>query len=122
MSEFLSVSAAPEKKTPALPKGLTLAQSISKTIASEILAGTIPPGTRLDELSLAERFDVSRSPVRDALRHLTSMRLVEHFPRRGFTVCGVDEAGLKDLYEGLTEVEAICAGLCAMRATTLERT
>lgn len=99
----------------------TLAQSISKTLAAEIIDGRLLPGAKLDEVSLAERFDVSRSPVRDALRHLAGMRLVEHLPRRGFTVRGIDEEGLRDLYEGLAEVEAICAGLCAMRATLVER-
>ena len=121
MSDSQHLEATREKKDGEFSKSLTLAQSISKTLASEILSGVIPPGTKLDEPSLAERFDVSRSPVRDALRHLTSMRLVEHLPRRGFTTCGIDEDDLKDLYEGLTEVEAVCAGLCAMRATPIER-
>ncbi len=104
-----------------MDKTPTLAESISKVLAAEILSGAILPGTRLDEVSLAERFDVSRSPVRDALRHLAGMRLVEHQPRRGFTVCGIDEDSLKDLYDGLTEIEAICAGLCAVRASSLDR-
>jgi DNA-binding GntR family transcriptional regulator len=100
---------------------LTLSQSISKELAADIVAGRLPAGTRLDELSLAERFNVSRSPVRDALRHLASTRLVDHQPRRGFTVSAIDEKNLKDLYEGMTEIEAICAGLCAMRAGSTER-
>jgi DNA-binding GntR family transcriptional regulator len=100
---------------------LTLSQSISKSLAADIVAGRLAAGTRLDEQSLAERFKVSRSPVRDALRHLASTRLIEHLPRRGFTVSEIDAANLKDLYEGLTEIEAICAGLCAMRAGSTER-
>jgi len=100
---------------------LTLSQSISKSLAAEIVAGRLTAGTRLDENSIAERFHVSRSPVRDALRHLASTRLVDHQPRRGFTVAEIDGANLKDLYEGLTEIEATCAALCAMRAGSTER-
>ncbi|CAN5462623.1 GntR family transcriptional regulator [soil metagenome] len=100
---------------------LTLSQSISKALAADIVAGILPAGTRLDEQSIAERFDVSRSPVRDALRHLASTRLVQYLPRRGFSVSTIDPENLKDLYEGLTEIEAVCAGLCAMRAGSTER-
>lgn len=118
-----SASGGPDLRRDETPGSApTLAQSISKTLAAEIVDGRLAPGTKLDEVWLAERFEVSRSPVRDALRHLAGMRLVEHTPRRGFTVSGIDEEGLRDLYEGLTEVEAICAGLCAMRATLVERT
>ncbi|GAA4337390.1 GntR family transcriptional regulator [Pigmentiphaga soli] len=102
--------------------GKTLSQSIVQSLASDIIAGQLQPGSRLDEQSLADRFKVSRSPVRDALRHLAATRLVEYFPRRGFSVARVDHDQLRDMYEGLTEIEAICAGLCALRADPMERT
>lgn len=100
----------------------TLSQSISQALAADIVSGKLPAGARLDELSLAERFEVSRSPVRDALRQLAATRLVEYQPRRGFSVASVDPESLRDLYEGLAEIEVICAGLCAMRAGMIERT
>ncbi len=100
---------------------LTLSEAIGKELADDIVAGRIPAGSRLDEVSLAERFSVSRSPVRDALRDLARTRLVEYQPRRGFSVASIDPEAIKDLYEGLTEIEAICAGLCAMRSSYMER-
>ena len=99
----------------------TLSQTIAQQLASEIIARELPPGTRLDELSLAARFGVSRSPVRDALRHLAATRLVEYAPHRGFSVVAVDPADLEALFEASSEVEALCARLCAQRATPAER-
>ena len=61
----------------------TLSETIAEQLADEIIRRQIPPGTRLDEQSLADRFGVSRSPIRDALRNLAATRLVDHVPRRG---------------------------------------
>ncbi len=58
----------------------TLSQTISQRLAEEIIRGQLAPGTRLDEQSLATRFRVSRSPVRDALRQLAATHLVEYVP------------------------------------------
>jgi DNA-binding GntR family transcriptional regulator len=100
---------------------ITLSQSIAQTLASEIVSGRLPSGSRLDENSIAKRFNVSRSPVRDALRQLAPTRLVENFPRRGFFVAKVDRTKLQGVYEALSEIEALCAGLCALRAEASER-
>jgi DNA-binding GntR family transcriptional regulator len=99
----------------------TLSQSVAQALASEIIAGRLPAGSRLDENSIARRFKVSRTPVRDALRQLVSTRLIEYLPRRGFSVAQVDRDKLRDIYEGLSEIEALCAGLCAFRARSTER-
>jgi DNA-binding GntR family transcriptional regulator len=95
---------------------ITLSQSISQTLANDVVAGRLASGTRLDEQSIAKRFKVSRSPVRDALRQLVATQLVEYLPRRGFSVASINTEKLRDLYEGLSEVEALCARLFAMRA------
>ena len=100
---------------------ITLSQSVMQTLASDIIAGQLTSGARLDEQSIAKRFKVSRSPVRDALRQLVSTQLVEYLPRRGFSVARIDRAKLKDLYEGLSEIEALCARLFAMRAGVADR-
>jgi DNA-binding GntR family transcriptional regulator len=99
----------------------TLSERISQKLAEEIIAGKVAPGTKLDEQTLAARFKVSRSPVRDALRHLAATRLVESQPRRGFSVAGIDVAGLHDMFEAASELEALCARLCALRAGAAER-
>lgn len=99
----------------------TLSETIAEQLADEIIRRQIVPGTRLDEQSLADRFGVSRSPIRDALRTLAATRLVDHVPRRGFTVAEVDSTELDALFEAAGEIEALCARLCAHRAGPVER-
>ncbi|HZQ74677.1 MAG TPA: GntR family transcriptional regulator [Burkholderiales bacterium] len=99
----------------------TLSERISQKLGADIASGRLPPGAKLDEESLAKRFKVSRSPVRDALRHLAATRLVESEPRRGFSVAVIDIAGLQDMFEAVAELEALCARFCALRAGAPER-
>lgn len=99
----------------------TRSQMVCEHVTDEILRGKLLPGTRLDEQSLADRFGVSRSPIRDALRQLAATRLVLYVPHRGFSVAAVDSAELDDLFETSGEIEALCARLCALRAGPAER-
>ncbi|MBS0454630.1 MAG: GntR family transcriptional regulator [Proteobacteria bacterium] len=101
--------------------GKTLSQTISDQLAEEIVLRRFQPGERLDEQSIATRFNVSRSPVRDALRQLASTRLVEYQPRRGFSVAAMAASDLDALFEASGEIEALCAKLCALRAAPSER-
>lgn len=104
-----------------MDKSKTLSQTVADRLAEEIIRRQLVPGTRLDEQSLAERFGVSRTPVRDALRQLAATRLVDQRPRRGFCVAQVNRGELDDLFEAAGEVESLCARLCAMRAGPAER-
>jgi DNA-binding GntR family transcriptional regulator len=72
-------------------------------------------------VSLAARFGVSRSPVRDALRQLAATRLVAYVAHRGFFVVAVEQAELDGLFEASGEIETLCARLCAQRALPAER-
>lgn len=101
--------------------GKTLSQTISEQLAEEIVMHRFQPGERLDEQSIATRFNVSRSPVRDALRHLATTRLVEYLPRRGFSVATMAVSELDDLFEASGEIEALCTKLCALRAAPSEQ-
>jgi DNA-binding GntR family transcriptional regulator len=103
------------------PAVSTLSQRISEKLGAEIVAGKLAPGAKLDEEALAARFKVSRSPVRDALRQLAATHLVQSQPRRGFSVALIDPAGLQDMFEAASELEALCARLCALRAGATER-
>ena len=99
----------------------TLSERISQKLGADIASGKLAPGAKLDEETIARRFKVSRSPVRDALRHLAATRLVQSEPRRGFTVAAIDVAGLQDMFEAVAELEALCARFCALRAGAPER-
>src|SRR5262245_66095591 len=85
------------------------------------LRGVYPPGARLDEIGLAKRFGLSRTPVREALRQLTSAGLVEMRPHRGAIVSLPTETTLAEMFEVMGELEASCARLAAQRMSPAER-
>src|ERR1700754_4912581 len=99
----------------------TLAETIRQRLADDILRGIYPPGARLDENGLARRFGLSRTPVREALRQLTSAGLVEMRPRRGVIVSLPTESTLAEMFEVMGELEASCARLSALRMSPAER-
>ncbi|NQV99330.1 MAG: GntR family transcriptional regulator [Rhodospirillales bacterium] len=86
----------------------------------DIIAGLLKPGARLDEVSLAERFQVSRTPIREALLQLSSMGLVQLRPRRGAVVAEIGLKELLDMFEVMAELEGMCGRLAARRATKPE--
>lgn len=81
----------------------------------------LKPGAKLEEIVLAKRFGVSRTPVRDVLRELAVTGLIESQPRRGFSVATIDLAGLLGLFEAASEVEGLCTKFCALRAGMAEK-
>ena len=84
-------------------------------IEEEIATGRFLPGERLDEQTLAERFGVSRTPVREALQQLAARGLVELRGRRGAIVSAPDAARLLEMFEVMAELEAMCGRLAARR-------
>lgn len=99
----------------------TRAEVLSSTLAADILNGVLPPGTRLDENGLAERYGVSRTPVREALRQLATSGLIEMRPRRGAVVASVTKDRLSELFVAMGEMEATCARLSAISMNPLDR-
>lgn len=99
----------------------TRAAWLADQIASAIMAGELPLGMRLNEHGLAERYGVSRTPVREALRHLAVTGLIEARARRGAAVAKVSSAQLEELFVAMGEIEATCARLAAMSMTPIER-
>jgi DNA-binding GntR family transcriptional regulator len=77
-----------------------------------ILTGTHQPGEWLREESIATALDVSRTPVRDALRRLQADGLVELHPNRGARVAGFADADLDDIFS----MRAVLEGFAARRA------
>ncbi|RWP49980.1 MAG: GntR family transcriptional regulator [Mesorhizobium sp.] len=100
--------------------GTTVDQMV-RAIGDRIVTGFLRPGEKLDEASLAARFDVSRTPVREALGRLSAMGLVERRPNRGATVAVVTQEHLASMFESMAELEAICARFSAERMTAGER-
>jgi DNA-binding GntR family transcriptional regulator len=93
----------------------THAEKLAGEIADAILSGAFAPGFRLDEQSPAQRYNVSRTPVREALRQLAATGLIEIRPRRGAIVAQVTPAELEEMFVAMGEMEATCARLAAIR-------
>lgn len=111
---------------------MTLAQQIREALVVRIVSGDIAPGERLVETRLASVYGTSQAPVREALRELEAMRMVETRPRRGTFVrhfvqqtlreCYVVRAALEEtatrlaMLAGSVPVAALRAEVKAMRA------
>lgn len=93
------------------------ADIIAEELQGLIFDGTFANGDRLDEVQLAERFSVSRTPVREALQRLAQSGLVEQIPRRGVFVRQPGPVELIEMFEVMAELEAVCARLSAIRIT-----
>lgn len=87
-------------------KRQTLAESVYTQLRAAILDGDIEDGTELNQVALAQEFDVSRVPVREALRRLQAERLVSATPYQQFIVSGVKAETLAELIELREQIEA----------------
>ncbi|MUO78567.1 FCD domain-containing protein [Agrobacterium vitis] len=96
-------------------------EQLVRAIADLIIVGDLKPDDKLDEGSLATRFEVSRTPVREALRQLCAMGLVERKPNKSAVVTNVTGQFLTSMFEAMAELEAVCARLAAERMTLEER-
>lgn len=101
--------------------GVTHAATVRVTLEDDIFTGRLPPGAALDEEALAQRFQVSRTPVREAMLQLIQSGLVEKKPRQGAIVARTDISDMIRLFEVMSELEGICAKFAARRMTDEER-
>jgi DNA-binding GntR family transcriptional regulator len=90
---------------------------IADSLEALILDSTFRDGERLDEVQLAERFCVSRTPIREAFQRLALSGLVEQIPRRGVFVRHPGPVELLEMFEVMAELEAVCVRLAAVRIT-----
>jgi DNA-binding GntR family transcriptional regulator len=84
-------------------------------IEEEIVTGILFPGDKLDEMSLANRFGVSRTPIREALLKLAAGGLIELRPNRGAIVSAPNLTQLLEMFDVMAELEAMCGRLAARR-------
>lgn len=91
-----------------------------RMILDAIDRGDYAPGARLVETELAERFGVSRTPIREALGRLETQGVVAHDGRRGMVVASLDHDQLGELYEVRAVVEGLAARLAARHAAPEE--
>ncbi|MCW5670774.1 MAG: GntR family transcriptional regulator [Hydrogenophaga sp.] len=91
------------------------ATEIRTALQEEIETGKLPPGSPLDERALAARFQVSRTPVREALQQLAARDLVRIAPRQGMSVARLSISQVRAIMETIGELEGMCAKLAARR-------
>jgi DNA-binding GntR family transcriptional regulator len=95
----------------------SLHEEVAVLLRDQIFAGTLAPGSFIDEAALCESLKISRTPLREALKVLAAEGLVRHEPRRGSFVNQVTEQDLDDIFPVIALLEGRCAYEAARNAT-----
>lgn len=95
--------------------GPRLADEVVALLQERILSGALPPGHRLRQASLAAEFNVSRTPLREALGRLEEQGLVANSPTQGLQVIAPDSRRLLEAYELREVLDGLSARLAAKR-------
>ena len=103
--------------TPSTP---SRADDLAHELQVEIITGRIPLGTRLRQEDLAARFGVSRTPIREALRQLQAIGLVEQLGHRGALVRSFSPDECRNVFLVRAELEGLAAERAAGRLTTYD--
>lgn len=106
-----------DTQPPELTEERSRSDGIAALLEEQILTGRFTPGTRLDEVSLADEHNVSRTPIREAFQKLALSGLVEHAPRRGVFVKQATAIEIMEMFEVMAEIEAVCGRLAALRGS-----
>src|SRR5579863_4524896 len=91
----------------------TKADDIALVIEEAIVSGELEPGTVLRQEQLSEQFNVSRTPIREALRRLAALGLVSFVPNRGVRVRTISREELHEAFMVRAELEALATGVAA---------
>lgn len=96
-----------------IEKHQTLREKILETIRDAILKGSMKPGERVSEPDLAERFGISRTPIREAFRQLESEGYLQVVPRKGAVVASLSERDIEEFYAIKIILEGFAARMAA---------
>lgn len=100
---------------------INLSDQIRQTLEEEIHSGKLDAGSRIDEQALMDRFSVSRTPAREAIKHLTSAGLVTPLSRQGAVVASLSVPEYIAMLEILMQLEGLSARLAARRMPAAQR-
>ena len=98
----------------------TLPTAIAARRREMIIEGDLPQGTRLNERSLCDRLQVSRTPLREAFRLLAADGLVQIQPNRGAQVVALSENDIRESFEVMGALEALSGELACQRISDAE--
>ena len=102
------------------PKSATLSGELTLTLRDAIITGEIKQGSKLSETRLAKELDVSRGPLREAIRRLEGMNLIEHVPQQGARVVKLNKTLILQIYEAREALESKIASLAAINMSSKE--
>jgi DNA-binding GntR family transcriptional regulator len=103
-----------------MPTTSTKADELAMTLEQAIVSGEIAPGTVLRQEQLSERYAVSRTPVREALRRLAALGLVSFEPNRGVRVRTLTRDELREAFLVRAELESLATEVATPRFTEVE--
>lgn len=83
----------------------TLSSIVTERLRELVVQGTYAPGTQLSEVELADRFGVSRGPIREGLQRLVQEGLLRSEPHRGVFIPRIDDADIADIYLAREAIE-----------------
>lgn len=106
------MSDAPEDTLPERKRGSGV-KLVYEMLRDEILTLALPPGKPIDEVNLAERFGMSRTPIREALVRLAGEGLVETLPNRSAIVAHIDFLKLHTFFDAITLMYRVTTRLAA---------
>ncbi|MDX1636027.1 MAG: GntR family transcriptional regulator [Marinobacter sp.] len=96
------------------------AQRLKDSLENDIINGRFAPGERLDPEALEKAFNVSRTPIREAIQQLTASGLVVVVPKKGTFVAKIGVDQLVEMFEVMAELEGMCGRLAARRISAEE--
>lgn len=113
MSEFANLSSVTNSSS-------TLSGELTQTLRDAIITGEIPQGAKLSEAKLAKELDVSRGPLREAIRRLEGMNLIQHIPQQGARVVTLNRDLILQLYDTREALESKAVALAAQKMSSQE--
>ncbi|HLB05524.1 MAG TPA: GntR family transcriptional regulator [Thermodesulfobacteriota bacterium] len=100
-----------------IDKTQTLRERIVNVLRESIIKGTLKPGERVAESELAEKYGISRTPIREAFRQLETEGFLKVIARRGAEVASLTEEDVREFYEVKSLLESYAAKVAAERLT-----
>ncbi len=102
------------------PLSNTLSSELTSTLRDAIITGEIPQGAKLSETRLSKELDVSRGPLREAIRRLEGMNLIQHVPQQGARVVTMSMDLILQIYDTREALESKAGSLAALNMSSQE--
>lgn len=98
-------------------KRVSRSDELREALEEMIITGRLAPKARIDEGALADEFQVSRTPMREAIKGLIATGMLEMRPRQGVSVAAISIPKLMEMFETMANLEGMCAKYATRRAT-----